>query len=104
MAGPVKTALSEYYVSKGSWPSDATAAGISSTISTPDVVSSITFSTADTTATITVTIRDTVASGIDNANNQLLLVGTAGTSGITWSCTTPGTGAVPSQYLPANCR
>ena len=105
VAGSLKTSLSEFYASNGAWPADMAAAGMDSATSTPNVVSSISFTTTDSAATIAVVIRETVASGIGASdNNQLNLVGTVSDAGIRWECTTPSTGGVPTQYLPANCR
>ena len=109
LAGTVKTAVSEYYLSQGEWPANLAAAGIDAATTT-DVVSAISFlpgadGVTGTTGIITVKINNTVASGITDTTNQFQLTGTQdNVKGITWACKTAAENPIPTQYLPSNCR
>ena len=98
---PAKTSVSEFYISQGSMPATAAAAGFSTNIGTK-YVRSVTYArTNANAATLTVTITGTVAGGTA-ANDDIDMNGT-GTAGsnVDWDCV-PGTMNV--RFIPADCR
>lgn len=94
-----KTSVSEFYISQGSMPSDATKAGINTGALGKYVASSAYSKSAATTSRIAVTITGTNDVSIDA--KTFGISGTGSTQGVSWTCTTSG---VPKKFLPANCR
>lgn len=101
LASAAKTSMSEYYVSMGSMPTNADAAGVNLATAQSTYVSSIAFSrTSTTVAQIMYTIN---ATGIGNsqASGTIVLIGTGNPGvGVSWDCG----GGIANKYLPANCR
>ena len=95
LAGGAKAAVSEFFSSEGTWPTDNADAGLASSTSiTGNAVRSVGVSGA----TITITYNTKVT-----ASANITLIGTAGTGGgqISWDCTG---GNVNAKYRPSSCR
>lgn len=93
LAGGAKTAVTEYYSSEGSWPSDNAAAGIASAGSIQgNAVDSVTVDGSK----ITVAFNQKVESG-----TNIILKGSDNGGSIEWDCKT---GTLAAKYRPANCR
>jgi len=100
IAAKDKGAVSEFYISQGSMPADADAAGINAS------QNQSAYLTADTTynqnsntqATLTYTLGNL---GPSDATGTITFVGTGTDNGVTWVCTG---GDFPDKYRPANCR
>ena len=93
LAGGAKTAVTEYYSSEGSWPSDNTAAGIAPATSiVGNAVKSVTVDGSK----ITVVFNQKVEDDAD-----IILKGSDNGGSIDWNCKD---GSLISKYRPANCR
>ncbi|MEQ1272543.1 pilin [Acinetobacter ursingii] len=93
LAGGAKAAVTEYYSSKGEWPTNNAAAGIASASSiNGNAVRSVSVNASQ----ITITYNTKV-----DAGKTLILQGASGAGGVTWSCTT---GNLDSKLRPSNCR
>lgn len=92
LAGGAKTAVTEYYSSKGEWPTDNAEAGISSTI-TGNAVKSVVVTGS---GTITVTYNTKA-----EADKNIILKGSDANGAVQWDCTG---GDLDPKYRPANCR
>ena len=92
LAAAAKSAVSEYYVSQGSFPTDNAAAGLNTTIKS-DYVSSVTVSAGKITVTL--------AGPTEISGKTFTLTPTYADGAIKWTC---ATGTVEKKYLPANCR
>jgi len=94
LASGAKTAVAEYYASKGSWPAYNTSAGLSVAASIKgNSVRSISVSGSR----ITITYRTQVTSG-----GSIGIQATAADGGtVEWRCTG---GNINDQYRPATCR
>ena len=95
LAGGAKTAVTEYYSSKGVWPTSNAEAGISTTIK-GNAVNSVVVTTS---GVITVTYNTKVA-----PSATLVLKGTDANGAVQWDCTAAAGGNLDSKYRPANCR
>jgi len=96
MAAAAKTSVSEYVVSRATWPADNTAAGITS----PNTayVSSVAVNGTQ----VTVIFNAANLGGVSAASNSLIFTGATDAAGtVTWTCTA---GTLASKYRPANCR
>ena len=93
LAGGAKAAVTEFFSTKGTWPTTNGSAGIATAASIKgNAVNSVTVGSS---GKITVALNATkVASG----NVVLTPTNTGGS--VTWKCT----GTVPAKYLPSNCR
>lgn len=99
LAAKDKTSVSEYYITVGSMPGSATAAGVSTDAAQSQYVSAIAYtSTGSTNATITYT---TTNLGGTADNSTVVFTGTGGNPGVSWTC---NGGTLEDKYLPANCR
>ncbi len=102
MAAAAKTAVSEHRLSRGTWPADNDAAGVSLTVDSP-VVSTVTV--AD--EVITVLLQSSTTAGLDGAaGTEFSMTGTATGGRVEWTCA-PGGGtgtAIDAKYLPSSCR
>lgn len=93
LAGGAKAAVTEYYSSNGTWPSNNTSAGVASAASIKgNAVRSVTVNTS----TITIVYNTKVTPGA-----TVVLKATNADGAITWTC---NTGNVLDKYLPSNCR
>ena len=100
IAAKDKTTVSEYFVSMGGMPADATTAGVSSDAAQSTYISGIVYGVAGSVATVTYTLTNLNAA-VDT--NDVAFIGTGSASGVGWICNGAAT-TVPSKYLPANCR
>ena len=97
---PAKTSVSEFFVSQGSMPLTAAAAGFNTTINSK-YVRNVTYARNSTTqSTLTVTISATVGGGTAAAQT-VTMQGTGNAANVDWDCL-PGT--VATRYIPADCR
>ena len=92
LAGGAKAAVTEYYSSKGEWPTSNAEAGISTTI-TGNAVNGVVVTGS---GTITVTYNTKAEAG-----KTIILKGSDANGAVQWDCTT---GDLDSKYRPANCR
>ena len=92
-----KTSVSEYYISQGAMPANATAAGVSTDAGQSQYVSGIAYTTAGSVGTITYT---TTGLG-GGATGTVVMTGTGATTGVSWACSAS---TLQDKYLPANCR
>lgn len=109
LGGGLKTQVSEYYLSQGSFPSSNTALGYTSTGTefAGKYVSAIVASSTSSTGTLTVTFGSgsSVPSAIQG--KKIALTASQASSGgpLTWSCgPVSGSTGVSSKYLPSDCR
>lgn len=88
-----KTAISEYIITNGALPANATSGGF--TLVSTDMVSAMTYN--GTTGAVTMASDSTNV----GATLSIVLTPTTNSSGaVTWACTATGS----SQYAPASCR
>ena len=92
LAGGAKTAVTEYYSSKGAWPTSNAQAGIATTI-TGNAVNSVVVTGS---GTITVTYNTKAEAG-----KKIVLKGSDANGAVQWDCTG---GDLDSKFRPANCR
>jgi type IV pilus assembly protein PilA len=94
-----KTSVSEYYISQGSMPADATEAGIN-TGALGDYVASVAYTqTSATVGEVEVTLTNNITGDLNG--KKFKLTGTGSAQGVSWACTTTD---APAKYLPASCR
>lgn len=94
LAGAAKAGVAEYFASKGEWPADNTAAGLSDADQiTGNAVSSVAVSDG----LIIITYNTKVTSGA-----TLNLSPISGGGSIKWNCANGGT--LDSKYRPSSCR
>ncbi|MGI0117383.1 pilin [Zooshikella sp. RANM57] len=99
---PAKMSVSEFYLSQGSMPRTAAAAGFTTTIDS-DYVSDIAM-TWNSVSKVTITV-DIKAMGGDTADDQsFVLEGTGSSAKVQWDCKSLSSGGVDPKYLPASCR
>jgi len=91
LASNAKSAMTEYIITNGSFPADATQAGIVLLKTTH-----LNEMTVNSSGRISMTV-DAVNVGI---NLQLHLQATAASFGVTWVCSATG----ETEYAPASCR
>jgi type IV pilus assembly protein PilA len=102
LGSSAKTSVSEYYISLGSMPADATAAGIdpTGTAYASPVVESMGYGiTSPTVGVITIAIND--LGGDTTASDNFTMTGTGSGTGVQWVC---AAGSIDPKYLPASCR
>jgi len=100
-ASAAKTSVSEYYISQGSMPADAGAAGFATNIDTQYVQSVRYNRTDDDNAELQIYVKEM---GGDTADGQYFeLVGEGSSGAVQWDCQASG-GDVAAKYLPADCR
>ena len=95
MASGVKTTVSEYYASEGTWPTSNAMAGLDSGL-TGNAVKSVSIQSD---GSILMTFNNKV---LDDA--QLILKPTASSGAIQWTCASVSTSGMKTAYLPSNCR
>ena len=100
-SGP-KTAVAEYFQSKGVMPPTDTAAGIATSAS--KYVTSVTYTLAGATGVITAFANGTNVGGgvIDTDGVTLTGTGSTSTGVVDWVCAKVG--AMPAKYVPSTCR
>ena len=108
LAAAAKTAMTEYYATKGTFKKSDTENASNGTYGLPDpasitgnAVTSVTASgTSASQGTITIEYKDVVAA---SSNNKLVMTGTASGGSIAWKCGASGT-TVEAKWVPSNCR
>jgi type IV pilus assembly protein PilA len=101
MASAAKTSVSEHVISRGVWPTDATAAGYDSP-NNLGVVSSISIGTNGTGGLITVTLATSTTAGLGAAAGKTFtLTGQTSGQNVSWTC---APGDIDAKYLPSSCR
>lgn len=95
-----KTAIAEYYQTKGTYPATNSAAGLAPATSiTGNYVSSVTVSNSQ----ITVKYGNKINQSVKG--DTLVLQAKANTGSISWTCQPAAAkGTIPSKYLPSSCR
>ncbi|KAA6184866.1 prepilin-type N-terminal cleavage/methylation domain-containing protein [Thiohalocapsa marina] len=93
LTGGAKTAVAEYWMQTGSFPTDNADAGLSNTIS-GSYVASVTVGASG----IVATMNNSVSTPIQGATLTLTPTSTGGS--ITWECSSDA----DAKYLPAACR
>jgi len=94
-----KSSVSEFYISQGTMPTTAVAAGYS-TGALGNAVSSVAqTSTAADDYSFSVNLNSAI--GVP-ASSSIVFSGSGSSSGITWTCAAGG--SMVDKYLPANCR
>ncbi|WP_269435710.1 pilin [Pseudoalteromonas sp. NZS100] len=99
LAAGAKGAVTEFYVSEGTWPTSNTDAGL-------PLAANITGNAVDT---VTVSANGVITVAYNSkveAGTTLALTPSISSKGgsITWSCAAGATKPVQANYLPANCR
>ncbi|MEQ9544743.1 MAG: pilin [Marinobacter sp.] len=105
IASQAKTAVSEYYVSQGSMPADQGQAGLETTVTNyaTDVVKQMEYTRTDAdTGVVEMMIKDLGGDAADGKTFTLTATGTS--TGVQWDCAAGGADAIPTKYLPSNCR
>jgi type IV pilus assembly protein PilA len=104
LASGGKVALSEYYNTKGVFPTTNTMAGMETTIQGKYVTSVTVGSSSDTAVTGIITVV------LDEADTHSLiktgamtLTATAGSGSITWACASSATKDI-TAYIPSSCK
>ncbi|PTU63614.1 hypothetical protein DB032_01085 [Chromobacterium sp. Panama] len=100
-AGAAKTAVSEYAISQGTLPGTLASAGVSSASSTY-----VTQTTISANGIISIQMQNINS---DVNAKYFSLVPTLASGTVSWACRSGdgsgvGSNAIPSKYLPANCR
>ena len=95
LASSGKTAVTEYYNSKGSLPPSNLSAGLATAAS---IKGNAVVSVTNLNGLLTIVYNAKVATG-----ESVLLSPITGVGGIKWTCKTGGTG-MKAQWLPSSCR
>jgi len=107
LASSSKASVSEYAISEQTWPGTYASAGFTSVYPSSDVVGNINWNLANTALIITLSAGFTEGD-LTGGEQFALTASSAGADGIAWDCNITNAGitgtAVPSKYLPANCR
>jgi type IV pilus assembly protein PilA len=93
LAAGAKSAVTEFYASRGEWPTNNATAGIASSGSiTGNAVKKVSISGNKITVTFNTKVEN---------NKTLIMAGTDAGGSVKWTC---NTGSVNPKYRPANCR
>jgi type IV pilus assembly protein PilA len=98
LAAGAKTAVSEYYSSRGSYPGSNDAAGVSAATSIKG--NNVTSVTVGASGVITILYKELSAATCGNAAGNVVLTPTDNTGSISWS----GSSNLEKRCLPANLR
>jgi type IV pilus assembly protein PilA len=97
-----KTAVTEYWTNKGTFPASNTSAGLSVAASiNGKYVNNVTVATGGL-ITATMRMNGSVATGIGAATLSLSPTTTAGS--VKWVCKTGASSGLKTKYLPSSCR
>lgn len=101
LAGGARTAVTEYWTSKGAMPTSNALAGLAADTSiSGNYVNSV---AVGANGLITATMKGSgVASGL--ASKTLALSPTTSTGAVTWKCKAGATNGIDAKYLPSSCR
>jgi len=91
LGSAAKTSISEFYLTEGSMPGSAAAAGVNMSTDQSDYVTTIAYNNG--------AVTYTVSTG--DATGTVIFAGTGSSDGVKWTCST---GSLPDKYMPANCR
>ena len=99
---PAKTSISEFFISQGSFPANASTAGFNTAVGSK-YVSTIAYTRSSATSgRITAASSSTDIGGGVTANQNVIMIGTGNTgANVDWDCV-PGT--ILTKFLPADCR
>lgn len=105
MADAAKTAIAESAITNNAFPSTTSGSSYFTSSSTTNV-SGISYTQTSTTQGVVTVTMNNVGGTITSNANQFSLTGTLASGGVQWTCAAGGgtIGAIPSKYLPANCR
>lgn len=95
IAAPAKHSVSEYILTKNAFPPNAAAAGVNTTITTPNVKS---LSLGANNGVITINSSAAVTGTADDI--VIKLTPTNNVTNVSWSCTSSG----KTQFVPSTCR
>ena len=98
-----RTAVAEYFGTKGEMPPSAASAGIDTTAS-GKYLSGISYAVSGTTATITATAGAGAGTSLSTKTLDLVGVGDANTGKVSWTCKTGATNGIEAKFLPASCK
>jgi len=98
LSGAAKTSIAEYYISVGSMPTSADAAGISTDDAQSDYVSAIAFNTSASASWLEYTLENL---GGDADNDTFFFTISQTGFGVALDCTG---GTLDNKYRPASCR
>ena len=100
LSGGAKAAVSEFYMDRGDWPSDNTAAGLTTT--PEDISGKYVESVAVGTGIITVTYGNDANALLTSTPSTLLMSPIAQGGSVEWVCKAGN--AIQNKHLPAACR
>ena len=103
---PAKTAVSEYYISNGQMPADATAAGVN-TGAQGNYITAIVYTVNGTNqAKVVANIGPTLDNNavVDGTSDMVGMAATGGADGVKWTCGPDNSNGVDTKYLPGSCR
>ena len=99
LGGGAKTAVTEFYSSNNSWPTDNSAAGLASPGEIKgNAVSSVTVANGK----ITVAVTNKIDS--DTTKQALVLSPTAASGSVVWNCKPAAGTTIDVKFLPSECR
>lgn len=98
LAGGVKSAVTEYYASRGAFPTTNPMAGVA--LATSITGNAVTQVAVGANGRIIVTFNDRV---VNSATLALTPTATTAAGSITWTCRAGGP-SLPTKYLPQSCR
>jgi type IV pilus assembly protein PilA len=97
LASAAKTAVTEFYNSKGSLPTNNASAGL---VATPTSIKGNAVNQVSVSpGLVTITYNTKVIS-----NGTLVLSAITGAGGVQWKCKLPSGSSIKSQWLPSSCR
>ena len=100
LASGTKTAVTEFYADRGTFPTSNAGAGVATAASiTGKYVQSVTVGTG---GTITALITSTASASSKIQGGSLVLTPSDAGGSVKWTCS--GTGKVTAKYLPSSCR
>ncbi|WP_165922708.1 pilin [Gulbenkiania mobilis] len=108
LAAAAKTAMTEYYSTKGTFHASGGVAASNGTYGLPEPTSITGNAVESVTATSTSASQGTITIEykpvVDATKKQLVLTGIASGGSIAWNCSASGTTAVEAKWVPSNCR
>ena len=102
LASAAKSAVSEYRISQGAWPTGNSSAGLSTSIKSKYVRSVLVSGGGAAISPITVTFTNTLDA---DTNGDTLIFNPSFTGAtVDWTCSNTAVATLDSKYRPANCR
>ncbi|OAZ96200.1 pilin [Halomonas sp. G11] len=104
LMSPAKTAISEYFISRGEFPTNNAEAGLSEPAEMAGkYVASVDVSQGDAGVTVVTMKNDSVVSELQG--KTLVFEPDDEDSGVVnWQCRTGGSDQIPAKFLPSECR